>query len=176
MITDSDHTTDTHDPPDHDAHADAGFDEASREHGASSQADDATSWGSWAPPQEPPPTPARPDGGSRNLAAVSHLSAFVLFAGIPSFIGPLAIWLLFRDRDAFVADQAREALNFNVSLLLYAAAALAMSLVTFGLALVVVVPVGVAAALVALVLPVLAAVRTADGEPYRYPLTLRLIA
>lgn len=111
----------------------------------------------------------------RNLGAVAHLSAFVAVAGVPSFIGPLVVWLVHRDRDRWVAEQARDALNFNLSLLIYAGAALLLSVVTIGLGLLVTVPAAVAAAIAWLVLTVLAALRAAEGERYRYPLTLELI-
>lgn len=113
---------------------------------------------------------------SRNLAMVAHLSAFAAFAGIPSFVGPLAIWLWQRDTDPFVADQAKEALNFNLSLLIYAGAAVLLTIVTFGIGLLVVVP-GVVVGVVGwLVLSVLAGVRASEGHRYRYPLTLRLVS
>lgn len=121
----------------------------------------------------PATSPAAAD--SRNLGVIAHLSAFAALAGVPSFIGPLVVWLLHRDRDAFVADHAREALNFNLSLLLYAGAAVALSIVTIGLGLLVVIPTAIVAAVAWLVLTVLAAVRAADGDTYRYPLTLRLV-
>lgn len=111
----------------------------------------------------------------RDLGAIAHLSAFVAVAGVPSFVGPLVVWLVHRDRDRWVAEQARDALNFNLSLLIYAGAALLLSLVTIGLGLLVTVPAAIAAAIAWLVLTVLAALRAAEGERYRYPLTLELI-
>lgn len=129
---------------------------------------------------EPSPPPPDERGlpvvttDSRNLAVMAHLSALVAFVSIPSFVGPLVVWLLKRD-DPFVEDQAREALNFNLSILIYAAAALALTILTVGLALLVVIPAAVVAVLAWLVLVIVAAVRAADGVPYRYPVTLRLI-
>lgn len=120
--------------------------------------------------------PPGPSADSRNFGALAHLSAFVGFAGVPTFLGPLAAWLLLKDRDPFAAAQAREALNFNLSLLLYAGIGIALSIVTIGLGLVIVVPIAIVAALAWLVLTVLAAIRSADGQPYRYPMTLRLVS
>jgi len=124
------------------------------------------------PPAAGGPAPA---ADSRNLAVVAHLSALVGLAGVPSFIGPLVVWLLHRDRDPWVAEQARDALNFNLSLLVYAGGALALTVLTVGLGLLVVVPVAVVAAAGWLIVTVLAAIRAADGGRYRYPLTLQLI-
>jgi uncharacterized Tic20 family protein len=125
----------------------------------------------------PPGTDApAPTADSRNLAVVAHLSALVGLAGVPSFIGPLVVWLLHRGRDPWVAEQARDALNFNLSLLVYAGAALALTILTVGLGLLVVVPAAIVVATGWLVVTVLAAIRAADGGRYRYPLTLQLIA
>jgi hypothetical protein len=134
-------------------------------------ADDASTQG-------PPPAAGvrAPSADSRNLGVVAHLSALIGLAGVPSFIGPLAVWLLHRDRDPWVAEQARDALNFNLSLLIYGGAALALTILTIGLGLLVVVPAAIVAAAGWLVVTVLAAIRAADGGRYRYPLTLRLIA
>lgn len=111
----------------------------------------------------------------RNLGALAHLSAFVGLAGVPSFLGPLAVWLLHRERDPWVAGQARDALNFNLSLLIYAAAAVALSIVTLGVGLLVTIPAVIAGAIAWLVVPVIAALRAADGGRYRYPFTLELV-
>ena len=90
---------------------------------------------------------------------MAHLSALAAFVGIPSFVGPLVIWLLQKDRNAFVAEAAREALNFNLSLLIYGIAAAILAIVTIGLALLVVVPLVLVAVVVWLVVTVLAAMR-----------------
>jgi uncharacterized protein len=116
-----------------------------------------------------------PSSDSRNLAMVAHLSSLVAFAGIPSFIGPLVVWLLNRDRDTFAAEAAREALNFNLSLLIYAALAAIGVIATVGLGLLIVVPGAIVAAVAWLVFTVNAASHSAAGRAYRYPLTLRLV-
>jgi uncharacterized Tic20 family protein len=126
-------------------------------------------------PGTSPVEPEQPSSDSRNLAAIAHLSAFTAFFGIPSFIGPLVVWVLVKDRDAFVAEEAREALNFNLSVLLYVVVAIVAMIATLGLGLIVIIPAALVAAPAWLVLTVLAAVRAADGRPYRYPLTMRLV-
>ena len=62
------------------------------------------------------PGPAQASAESKNWATLSHLSAFVVFLGIPSLIGPLVAWLVKRD-DPYVEHHAKEALNFNISFL-----------------------------------------------------------
>jgi uncharacterized Tic20 family protein len=119
-----------------------------------------------------------PNADSRNMAVVAHLSALVMLAGVPGFVGPLVVWLLHRDRDRdhWVAAHARDALNFQLSLLVYAVGALALAVLTLGLGLLVAIPVIVVAIVASVAVPIVAALRAADGERYRYPATLQLIS
>ncbi len=106
---------------------------------------------------------------SRNWATFAHLSAFVMFLGIPSLIGPLVVWLAKRD-DPYVEAQAKEALNFNISMLIYAIAAGISILLVIGI-------IALPAVFIAwFVLVIVAAIRSADGEEYRYPFTIRLVS
>ncbi|MBD2231762.1 DUF4870 domain-containing protein [Phormidium tenue] len=101
------------------------------------------------------------------LAHLSALSGFVIPFG--NIIGPLVIWLVKRDEMSFVNDQAREALNFNISMTIYMVVAGVLIFVLIGIPLMIVL--GIAW----LVLVILAAVKANEGTAYRYPLTLRLV-
>ena len=105
---------------------------------------------------------------SRNWGAISHLSAFVQFVGIPSFVGPLVVWLFKRD-DVFAGDQAKEALNFNISMAIYFIASLLAIILLVGLVLVPIVVVSW------FVLTIVGTVKASGGEYYRYPATIRFI-
>jgi uncharacterized Tic20 family protein len=98
---------------------------------------------------------------------IAHLSAFVPVVGF--VLGPLVIWLTWRERSAFVASQAKEALNFNLTVALAALVCLALVLVGFG------VPLLVALFLGWLGFTLLAAVRASEGIDFRYPVSLRLV-
>lgn len=114
-----------------------------------------------------PATTVRTD--SRNWATLTHLSAFIMFLGIPSPIGPLVAWLIKSD-DPEVVDAAKESLNFNISFLIYSIVAGISILLLVGIIL-------LPAVLIAwFVLVIIAAVRTSNGEQYRYPFTIRLIS
>ncbi len=106
---------------------------------------------------------------SQNWATGAHLSAFVQFIGVPSLIGPLLVWLMKRDDDPYVAAQAKEALNFNISFMIYS---LAAGLAIFVLIGVVLLPIVLIAWFVLVIVGAMAASR---GEDYRYPLTMRLV-
>ena len=86
-----------------------------------------------------------------------------------NLIGPLAVYLVKRDESAFVADQAREALNFQLWTSVAAVVAAVLIFVGVGLLLLPLVGLGW------LVGTVVGAVRASDGEWYRYPWTLRLV-
>jgi uncharacterized Tic20 family protein len=106
----------------------------------------------------------------RNTAVVAHLSTFAgLVIPFGSVIGPLTVWLTRRDRDPFIDQAGREALNFGISIALYGAVVLVTALMLVGIPLLIV---GVVAWVV---LASLAAVKASQGQAYRYPLTMRLV-
>jgi uncharacterized Tic20 family protein len=123
-----------------------------------------------------PRAPMSPES-ARQWAMLAHLSAFAgLIIGF-SFLGPLVVYLIKKDEDAFVADQAREALNFNLSALLYFAVA---GILTFVLIFVIIgllfIPLILAMAVGWVVLVIVAAVAANRGQAYRYPLTIRFVS
>jgi uncharacterized Tic20 family protein len=106
----------------------------------------------------------------RNTAVAAHLSTFAgLVVPFGSVIGPLAVRLSRRDRDPFIDDTGREALNSGISIAIYGLVALIAALMLVGIPLLMV---GVVAWVV---LASLAAVKASQGQAYRYPLTLRLV-
>ena len=137
---------------------------------------------------------ASPTSSERQWAALAHLGALVLalltswLAGVAGVLGAGAVYLLKRDESPFIAAHAREAVNFNLSMLLYAAVACAVGVVllgitvfTLGLGLILTAPAGLALLLVIaaialmwLVCSIIATVKAWNGEEYRYPLTIRL--
>lgn len=130
----------------------------------------------------PAGAPATHGLSDRNWAVFAHLSALIpLVVGVPlTFLGPLVLWLIVRERGAFAADQAVEALNFNISWLLWTlavvVAGVAVAVPTVGLALIPVALVVAGMALAWLILVIVAAVQASSGQRYRYPLTLRFIS
>jgi uncharacterized Tic20 family protein len=115
------------------------------------------------------PEAPRVQSDSRNWATLSHLSAFVMFVGIPALVGPLVMWLIRRD-DPYAEFHAKEALNFNISFMIYGIVSAVLIVVLVGLLL-------LPAVLVTwFVLVIRGAVRAADGQYYRYPMTLRFVS
>lgn len=112
------------------------------------------------------------DSDSRTWGMLAHLSALIGFI-IPfgNIAAPLVVWLIKRDEMAFVNDQGREALNFNISIAIYALAAGFLALITLGLLFFLPILVALAGAVFAII----AGVQANKGEYYRYPLTIRLV-
>ena len=118
-----------------------------------------------------------PDSNARQWGMLAHLSGLAAWMiGLP-MVGPLVVYLAKKDEHPFIADQAREALNFNLSWFIYM---LVLGLVTFVLIFLIVgfllIPVIVALAIGWIVLSVIAAIKANNGEAYRYPLTIRMIS
>lgn len=128
-------------------------------------------------PPQAPATPAAPSAEERTWAMLGHLAAFSFFiTGIGCIVGPLIVWLIKRDSMPFAGDQAREALNFNITTAIVCVALVVLSIVTLGLGLLLTVPAGVVIAIVWFVLTIVAAIKANEGVAYRYPFTLRLVA
>lgn len=121
-------------------------------------------------------------------ATAAHLSPLVGLIGVPfgNILGPLVVWLIKRQEHPFLDDQGKEALNFQISLTLYAlAAGLVVAPLFFVGALLPLLPAiallpvvilgGVALLVFGLVMIVIAALRANEGEAYRYPVTIRVV-
>ena len=82
-------------------------------------------------PEATTPTPGSPampplsDSDSRMWAMIAHLGAILAF-----FVSPLIVWLVFRERSKFVDDQAKEGLNFQLTLAVVYVGILTLSAVT----------------------------------------------
>jgi uncharacterized Tic20 family protein len=112
----------------------------------------------------------------RNWAAASHWGTLVAAWLAMGFLAPLAIMFTVGQQSAFVRRHAVESLNFQISMLIYGAAAILFSIVTIGLGLLVVIPVGLAFLVAALVFLIQGSIKAVNGEEYRYPLTLRFVS
>jgi uncharacterized Tic20 family protein len=96
---------------------------------------------------------------------LSHLSA-IFGVGI---LLPLVVYLAMRNESEYVAANAKEALNFHISVFIYALCCIPLVFVLIGIPLLVVI------GITSLVLAILATIKASDGQCFRYPLTLRLV-
>ena len=112
------------------------------------------------------------EADDRQWASLAHLG------GILSFLPSLIIWLVFKDRGRFTNTEAKEALNFQITLMIAYVAitvvSIFLALVTFGIG-------GLLAGLgwivwlAGVIFSILGFVQAKDGRNYRYPVSIRLI-
>lgn len=119
------------------------------------------------------PFGGKPAGGSdeRMWAMLCHLSSFAYFVVPPigGVLGPLAVWLIKKDEYPLVDDQGKEALNFQISILIYTVVSAVLILAIIGI------PLLIAVTIFDIVVTIIAAIKANGGEFYRYPLTMRLV-
>ena len=118
----------------------------------------------------------------RQWAMFAHLSALIggiLTGGwagsIGCFIGPLIIWLVKKDAMPFVDDQAKEALNFNITVAIVFFALLLLTIFTLGIGIILAFPLYILVLAAWVVFTIIAAIKANEGKAYRYPFTLRLV-
>lgn len=112
----------------------------------------------------------REQAQERQWAMLCHLSGFAGYV-IPfgNILGPLLVWQLKKNEFPSVEAPGKEALNFQISILIYAAVSALLTFVLIGIPLLVVV------GLASLVLPIVAGLKANDGQAYRYPYIIRLV-
>lgn len=105
-----------------------------------------------------------PSNDDKNIATITHLAGTIFF-----FIPALIVWLLKKDDSLYIANQAKEALNFQITVSLAMFISNMLIFVVIGLAFIPVIWI------TNIIFCIIAAVATSKGETYRYPLCLRLI-
>ncbi|MFN3579185.1 MAG: DUF4870 domain-containing protein [Pseudomonas sp.] len=114
--------------------------------------------------------PTSPNAEARKWALIAHLSGFLgCLVPFGSLIGPLLVWQLKKDQDPFIDDQGKEALNFQISVALAALLCVLLMVVLIGFVLIWGVIIG------AVVLMIIAAIKSNEGQAYRYPFCWRII-
>ena len=111
-------------------------------------------------------------GNIRTWCMACHLSALAGFV-VPAFghvLGPLIVWLIKRGESSEIDAHGKEALNFQISMLIYNLVAGVLCLVLIGFALLAVLHI------LNVIFVILAAIKANEGQMYRYPLTIRLIS
>lgn len=110
-------------------------------------------------------SPQHPESSrdARNMAMLCHL------LGIVGFVAPLMIWLIEREKHRFVNEHGREAMNYQVSLLLYSIVSFLLAPLIIGIFMLGVLTV------VHVVLIITGAVKASRGEPWRYPIAISFL-
>lgn len=127
-------------------------------------------------------TPTSPLGGAedkhgftpedKTWALIAHLSPLAGFVvPVPFFnvIAPAIVWFLKRETMPVVEDQAKEAINFQITLTIAGLICIPLIFVFIGIFL------AFALIVYGIVMAVLGAKASQEGRLYRYPYTLRLL-
>jgi uncharacterized Tic20 family protein len=115
--------------------------------------------------------PTARDNSDRTLGMVAHLlglAGFIIPFG--NIIGPLILWQVKKDQSPFAADQAKESLNFQITVTIAYVIAFLLFFVVIGVFLLPLI------GLVSLILIIIAAIQANSGAAYRYPFAWRLIS
>ncbi len=102
-----------------------------------------------------------PTSDEKTMAILAHVLTLFFW-----LIPPLVIYLVKKDESKFVAEHAKEALNFQITMTLIA---IGLIITIVGLFLLWVL------GIVILILVIVATIKASENKLYRYPLTLRLI-
>lgn len=106
-----------------------------------------------------------PSQDDRNMAMLAHLLGI-----FTSFAGALVVWLIKKDQSKYVEQEAREALNFQLTLLIAHIIATVLMVVLIGFLLHPLIW-GVN-----IIFSILGAIAASKGESYRYPFAIRLVS
>lgn len=106
----------------------------------------------------------------RNWAMLCHLSAFAGFIfPFGGIIGPIIFWLSRKDDSRWVDVNGKASLNFQLSILLYIILAIPLCLIIIGI------PIIVFLGLLKIICIVIASIKAARGEYFKYPLSIPFI-
>lgn len=114
----------------------------------------------------PPSEPVESSSNDRNLAMLTHLSGFIFY-----IIVPLVVWLMHKDRadKTYLTGEAKEALNFQITMLIAWIVCWILKVILIGFLLMAVLW------FVNLIFCIIAAVKVSSDGHYRYPFALRLV-
>ena len=108
----------------------------------------------------------------RQLLVITHLSQLVtLITGFGSLILPLILWVTQKERVYQMDDHGKSIINFQLSLIIYAIVCVPLILL-FGLGILGLIIIGI----VAIIYPIINAIKANNGEEPSYPLSLNLIS
>lgn len=134
---------------------------------------------------QPLPHPSGLSSELRGWGIASHLGGLglgMLSAATIGFLAPLVVWLLKRGEHPYLDHHAKEALNFQLTVLTVVVGSIVaaiplvlLTVLTVGLVLVPLALLALALVVAWIVLPIVAAVAASRGDGYRYPFTIRFV-
>ena len=117
-----------------------------------------------------PPMDITPSKDERTWAMLSHFSALCMFIfPFGNILAPLIIWLIKKEEMSFVEDQAKEVLNFQISMTIYLLISGILCFILIGI------PFVIGLGIFNVIITIIAGIKANDWKSYRYPINLRLI-
>ena len=113
----------------------------------------------------------------RTWAVLGHLAALiaaVISVGWLSFVGPLVIWVIFKDKSAFVRRAAAGAFNFNLAIWAIIVVGWVLFITVIGIPFAILI--WIVAGVSGLFFHIRAALRANRGESYTYPWQIRVLS
>ena len=122
------------------------------------------------PEEQPQQIESQPTKDERTWAMLSHFSALCMFIfPFGNILAPLIIWLIKKEEMSFVEDQAKEVLNFQISMTIYLLISGILCFILIGI------PFVIGLGIFNVIITIIAGIKANDGKTYRYPINLRLI-
>lgn len=119
---------------------------------------------------------ARPGGDERILAILAHLSpliASIVSAGWLSIVGPLLVWLVWKNHSPLVRTASATSFNFNITIWV------AQVLGWIFIITIVLLPIGLLLLIVPTILQwvfsIWGALKASAGEPFKYPFQIPVL-
>ena len=112
------------------------------------------------------------DPNARKWASLCHIVALsgLIGNGVGFVLGPLVVWLIKKDEFVFVEEQGKEAINFQITMIIAAVVSGILTVVVIGFFML------IAVGVMMIAFPIVAAVKSGRGEAYRYPFTIRFVS
>ena len=118
-----------------------------------------------------PPPLEQMSKNERTWGMLCHLLALAgLLVPFGNVIGPLVIWLIKKDEFAFVNEQGKESLNFQITMAIGFLICIPLALIVIGVIL------GLALGIFDLVMVIIATIKANEGQHYQYPFRIRFLS
>ena len=105
-----------------------------------------------------------PTSDEKTLAILAHILTI-----ISSFIAPLIIYLIKKDDSLYVAEHAKESLNFQITMFILYIISVVLMLLLIGFLLIWLLSIA------NIILVIIATIKASENKMYRYPINFRLL-
>ena len=121
-------------------------------------------------PIETPIETYHPSKEERTWGMFCHISTFCgMIIPFGNILAPMIIWLIKKEELPFVADQGKEVLNFQISMVIYLFISGLLCIILIGI------PILVGLIIFDFIITIIGTVNANDGKYYRYPITIQFI-